>query len=67
VQTNEEWHVTCRTKAGRRRGMSVFVDQGNVVIVLPSGETAVLAPLEVGRLREALRAAVVAAAFSGRR
>jgi hypothetical protein len=32
-----------------------------VVLVAPPGETAVLAPLEVGRLRAALRDAVVTA------
>ncbi|MGP4021360.1 hypothetical protein [Saccharopolyspora sp. 5N708] len=42
--------------------MSVFVNQGSVVVVAPPGETAVLSPLEVGRLRAALRDAVVQAA-----
>ncbi|WP_281290263.1 hypothetical protein [Saccharopolyspora dendranthemae] len=42
--------------------MSVFVNHGRVVIVSPPGETAVLSPLEVGRLRAALRDAVVSAA-----
>ncbi|TDC87966.1 hypothetical protein E1161_24740 [Saccharopolyspora aridisoli] len=59
---NQEWHVSCRDVAGRRRDMSVFVNHGRVAIVAPSGETAVLSPLEVGRLRAALREAVVSAA-----
>lgn len=42
--------------------MAVYVQQGNVVVVAPPGETAVLAPLEAGRLRAAIREAVVAAA-----
>jgi hypothetical protein len=59
---HQQWHVGCRDVAGRRRDMSVFVNQGNVVVVLPSGETAVLTPLEVGRIRAVLRDAVVVAA-----
>jgi hypothetical protein len=39
--------------------MQVFVRQGRVVVVAPPGETAVLSPLDVGRLRAALRDAVM--------
>lgn len=39
--------------------MTVFVSQGHVVVTVPPGEAAVLTPLEVGRLRAALRDAVV--------
>lgn len=60
--STNEWHVSCRDVAGRRRDMSVFVNQGQVVVISPPGETAVLSPLEVGRLRAALRDAVVTAA-----
>ncbi|MEU6129450.1 hypothetical protein ABZ805_09780 [Saccharopolyspora sp. NPDC047091] len=59
---NEQWQVSCRDVAGRRRNMAVYVNQGNVVVVAPPGETAVLAPLEAGRLRAAIREAVVSAA-----
>lgn len=62
VDAHKEWLVACRDLAGRRRDLAVFVDQGHVVLVAPPGETAVLAPLEVGRLRAALRDAVVQAA-----
>lgn len=58
----KEWSVSCRDAAGRRRDMTVFVSKGDVVMVAPPGETAVLAPLEVGRLRAVLRDAVVSAA-----
>ncbi|NYI86211.1 hypothetical protein HNR68_004841 [Saccharopolyspora hordei] len=54
--------MSCRDVAGRRRDLSVFINQGDVVVVAPPGETAVLSPLEVGRLRAALRDAVVSAA-----
>lgn len=60
--TRQQWYVNCRDAAGRRRDMSVFVDRGNVVVVSPPGATAVLSPLEVGRLRAALRDAAVVAA-----
>lgn len=60
--SSEEWQVSCRDVAGKRRTMAVYVKQGNVVVVAPPGETAVLAPLEAGRLRAAIREAVVTAA-----
>ncbi|MBB4676161.1 hypothetical protein HNR67_002279 [Crossiella cryophila] len=50
--------------AGRRRELTVFVKQGSVVIVAPPGEAAVLEPLEVGRLRAALREAAIYAAVT---
>lgn len=57
--THREWTIMCRDVAGRRRDLTVFVRQGRVVLVAPPGETAVLAPLDVGRLRAALRDAVL--------
>ncbi|MBB5957602.1 hypothetical protein FHS29_004197 [Saccharothrix tamanrassetensis] len=57
--TGKEWQVSCRDIASRRRDMTVFVSQGHVVVTVPPGEAAVLTPLEVGRLRAALRDAVV--------
>ena len=61
VGAKEEWQVSCRDIASRRRDLTVFVSQGHIVINVPPGEAAVLTPLEVGRLRAALREAVVAA------
>lgn len=40
----------------------MFVSSDKVVLVAPPGEAAVLGPLDVGRLRAALRDAVVAVA-----
>ncbi|WP_436494811.1 hypothetical protein [Actinokineospora sp. HUAS TT18] len=57
--SSKEWTVSCRDIAGRRRDVTVFVRQGRVVLVAPPGETAILSPLDVGRLRAALRDAVV--------
>ncbi|WP_029535365.1 hypothetical protein [Saccharopolyspora spinosa] len=62
MEPARQWHVSCRDVAGRRRDISVLFNQGNVVVVAPPGETAVLSPLEVGRLRAALRDAIVEAA-----
>jgi hypothetical protein len=59
VTNHKEWSIACRDVAGRRREMTVFVRQGRIVVVAPPGETAVLNPLDVGRLRAVLRDAVV--------
>ncbi|TCO45841.1 hypothetical protein [Actinocrispum wychmicini] len=59
MNARKEWSVSCRDIAGRRRDLTVFVSSGRVVLVSPPGETAVLSPLDVGRLRAALRDAVV--------
>ncbi|MEC3973682.1 hypothetical protein [Amycolatopsis sp. H20-H5] len=60
--SRDEWSVSCRDLAGRRRDLTVFVNSDKVVLVAPPGEAAVLGPLDVGRLRAALRDAVVAVA-----
>lgn len=62
VAVRKDWLISCRDVAGRRRDIIVFTDRGRVVMVAPPGETAVLTPLEVGRLRAVLRDAVVDAA-----
>ncbi|PPK68983.1 hypothetical protein V5P93_001355 [Actinokineospora auranticolor] len=59
VNSHREWSINCRDLAGRKRDVTVFVRQGHVVLVAPPGETAILSPLDVGRLRAALRDAVV--------
>jgi hypothetical protein len=61
VSGHKEWWITCRDIAGRRRELQVIARRGQVVLVAPPGETAVLTPLNVGRLRAALRDAVLAA------
>lgn len=62
MTNHKEWSITCRDVAGRRRDLTIFVRQGRVILVAPPGETAVLNPLDVGRLRAVLRDAVVDAA-----
>ncbi|MGH3451706.1 MAG: hypothetical protein ACRDQW_13475 [Haloechinothrix sp.] len=59
MPAGHEWTIACRDLAGRRRTVTVSVREGKVVLIAPPGETAVLAPLDVGRLRAALRDAVV--------
>ncbi|AIJ25456.1 MULTISPECIES: hypothetical protein [Amycolatopsis] len=59
MAARDEWSISCRDLAGRRRDLTVFVSSGRVVLVAPPGEAAVLEPLDVGRLRAALRDAVV--------
>lgn len=54
-----EWTVACRDLAGRRRAVTVVASEGKVVLMAPPGEAAVLSPLDVGRLRAALRDAIV--------
>ncbi|WP_216216022.1 hypothetical protein [Amycolatopsis aidingensis] len=61
MAARDEWAISCRDLAGRRRELTVFVSSDRVVLVAPPGEAAILAPLDVGRLRAALRDAVVAA------
>ena len=59
MSAHREWTVDCLDIAGRHRDLQVFVRQGRVVLVAPPGEIAFLTPLDVGRLRAALRDAVV--------
>jgi hypothetical protein len=53
------WSVSCRNLAGHRCEINVLVSGDRVVLIAPPGETAVLTPLDVGRLRAALRDAVM--------
>ncbi|MBO0840247.1 MAG: hypothetical protein J2O49_05460 [Sciscionella sp.] len=64
MNASNEWSITCRDVAGRRRELTVMVNADRVVIVAPPGEMALLAPHEVGRLRAALRDAAVGASVS---
>jgi hypothetical protein len=58
----KDWLISCKDVAGRRRNIIVFADRDRVVVVAPAGETAVLTPQEVDRLRTALRDASIEAA-----
>ncbi|WAL67054.1 hypothetical protein ORV05_04500 [Amycolatopsis cynarae] len=55
----DEWSITCRDVIGRRQVLTVFIEGGQVVLVPPPGEATVLAPLDAGRLRAALRDALL--------
>jgi hypothetical protein len=52
--------VACRDLAGRRHEILVVSTENHVALVFPSGEVAVLEPLQAGRLRGALRDVVLA-------
>ncbi|MGH8572205.1 MAG: hypothetical protein ACREX8_06475 [Gammaproteobacteria bacterium] len=51
--------IDCHDLAGRRGQLIVFNDHGRVILVTTAGETAVLTPQQVGRLRAALRDALL--------
>jgi len=52
--------VACRDLAGRRHEILVVPTENHVALVFPSGEVAILEPLQAGRLRGALRDVVLA-------
>lgn len=60
MATERRWSVNVRDESGKRRAITVEASDGKVNLVGPSGEVSELAPLDVGRLRAALRDAVVA-------
>ena len=64
VSQRKDRLVSCRDVAGRRRDIIVFTDGARVVMVVPAGETAVLTPPEVARLRAALHEAAAESAGS---
>lgn len=55
--TEPWWRVGCRDVVNRERFLTVLIDRDRVVLVGPPGETAVLSPIQVGQLSEALRLA----------
>ncbi|RZS30382.1 hypothetical protein EV193_11780 [Herbihabitans rhizosphaerae] len=61
MSSRNEWHISCKDMSGRKRDLQVIAGAGQVVVVTPPGEAAVLSPLDVGRLRAALRDAVMIA------
>ena len=48
------WWVDCLDPFGRDRAMTVLVEHGQVLLVAPPGETAVLSPQQTRRLHHAL-------------
>nr|WP_307849494.1 hypothetical protein [Qaidamihabitans albus] len=51
------WRVQCGDMISRERCVTVFVDEGEVVLVGPPGETARLTGGQLGQLRAALNEA----------
>ncbi|TVT61896.1 hypothetical protein FNH05_01885 [Amycolatopsis rhizosphaerae] len=57
----DQWLATCRDVASRRREILILpTDDDRVALIIPPGEVAVLEPLQAGRLRAALRDALLA-------
>jgi hypothetical protein len=54
---SRQWRVRCQDVANRERFLTLFVEQGRVVLVGPPGESAVLTPTQADRLRTALQEA----------
>lgn len=59
MSAQDTWTIACRDLAGRRRNITVFASDSKVVLIAPPGESAVLTRLDVGKLRAALRDAVI--------
>jgi hypothetical protein len=51
------WRVPCGDLIGRERAVTVFVEDNQVVLVSPPGETARLTTGQLGQLRAALNEA----------
>lgn len=51
------WRIGCGDMISRDRCLTVFVDQGEIVVVSPPGESARLSASQVGQLRAALNEA----------
>ncbi len=62
------WTIQCRDPFGRKRAVQVFLSAtGHVALQVPPGESAILGPVAVGELHDALdRAAVAAHQLGGR-
>lgn len=52
-----QWRVRCQDVANRERFLTLFVENGRVVLVGPPGESAVLTPAQLTQLRTALQEA----------
>lgn len=55
--TNQVWRVQCGDVINRDRCLTVLVEEGDVVLVGPPGETARLSAGQLGELRAALNEA----------
>lgn len=58
---SDEWQLNYRDITGRKRELQVVSEPSAVKLVFPTGDQAVFSPLEVGRLRAALRDAAASA------
>lgn len=64
----DQWIIQCRDPFGRTRSVLVFLSEaGEVALLAPPGESAILGPVAVGELHEALDRATIAAHQRGGR
>lgn len=54
VANRLEWRIRCNDALDRERCLTVVVDNGQVLVVGPPGEAAVLSPGQLGQFRTAL-------------
>ncbi|ONI81287.1 hypothetical protein ALI144C_22455 [Actinosynnema sp. ALI-1.44] len=57
----DEWSISCRDIAGRPRTLRVMVRDGEVLVIAPPGEIAVLDAVEAEHVRASLREAAALA------
>jgi hypothetical protein len=57
VSADSHWWVACADPFGRSRAMNVLVQHGQVVVVAPPGESAVLDPRQTRQLGRLLASA----------
>lgn len=58
---SNQWRLNYRDFVGRKRELTITSEPATVTLRLPTGDTAAFTPLEIGRLRAALRDAAVEA------
>ncbi|WP_031465940.1 hypothetical protein [Sciscionella sediminilitoris] len=58
---SNQWRLHYRDISGRKRELKVVSEPSSVTLLLPTGDRATFTPLEIGRLRAALRDAAAEA------
>jgi len=61
LSADSHWWVACADPFGRSRAMNVLVQHGQVVVVAPPGESAVLDPRQTRQLGRLLASAAASA------
>jgi len=56
---NQRLEVRCRDSSGKNQTLILHCEDGEIALTTPAGERLLLAPLQAGRLRAALRDLVI--------